>query len=253
MRALSIERTPLPLKLPNELKDAVRDASRCVLDPALPPLHLLEFDPARFEPRAFAAAAMPCPERVERSVHKRQAEFFFGRLAARSALNDLGASSAVEIGIGPSREPVWPDGIVGSITHSGRYAAALAMPTHPFRGVGIDIETVIGPRTRNALLACVVNGDEATLLQKQARTDWPADALLTAVFSAKESLFKAAFGVVGRYFDFSAARCDGWDESSGRLRLVIAEDLCPQFPIGRVCELGVRRIDHDSVLTFFAW
>lgn len=216
-------------------------------------LYLIDYEPALFEPSAFDAAAIACPASVARSVPKRQAEFLFGRLAARMALSDLALPPDIEIGIGPSREPLWPDGVIGSITHSGRYVGAVAMRRGLQQGVGIDIEGVVEGKTREALLATVLDPAEAAVLKACACSEWSYDALITALFSAKESLFKAAFGAVGRYFGFEAARCTGWDRERGRLRMTLTETLCEQFLQSCVCEIGVSRLDRDTVLTHFLW
>src|SRR5208283_6057556 len=70
---------------------------------------------------------------------RRVADFATGRRCARSALLKLGLTPE-SILVGPYREPVWPEGIVGSITHCpGFYAAALAH-RRDLRSIGIDAE-----------------------------------------------------------------------------------------------------------------
>jgi 4'-phosphopantetheinyl transferase EntD len=43
------------------------------------------------------------------------------------------------------RTPVWPDGVVGSITHTGDFAAAAVAWAADIAGLGIDSEQVIDP------------------------------------------------------------------------------------------------------------
>ena len=58
---------------------------------------------------------------VSRAVEKRRAEFAAGRSLARIALTEIGhAPCAIAQA---DRAPVWPLGIVGSITHSNDYVA----------------------------------------------------------------------------------------------------------------------------------
>lgn len=212
-------------------------------------LYLLEYCPARFDASAFATAGMACPASVARSVPKRQAEFLFGRLAARMALASQGGADDIDVGIGSARQPLWPAGFIGSITHAGRYAGAVVLPRDTHQGVGIDIEGVVEDDMREALLATALDPVEAMILHDARCAHWSHDALITAAFSAKESLFKAAFGAVGRFFGFEAARCIGWDRRTGRLHLMLTETLCPTFPQGRICEIGVWRLDHGTVFT----
>ncbi len=247
---------PLQLDLPPAVSTALRSARRYLLDDGTP-LYALGFDAERFHSQAFAAAAIACPDSVARSVRKRQAEFLFGRPAARLALRKaLGPAQAqAEIAIGASREPRWPAGSLGSISHSVGCAAAVALRTGQTRGIGIDLERLLAPAAREAVLSMAIDAQEADLLAAAADAQWPHDALLTALFSAKESLFKAAFGAVGRYFDFAAARVCAVDLAQQRLRLQLTETLCAQFVEGQFCDIGFARLDLDPqlVLTHYTW
>ena len=64
---------------------------------------------------------------VAGAVHKRQAEFAAGRTCARRAMAKLGVSIPALL-LGANREPVWPRGIVESITHCSGYSAAQCRP-----------------------------------------------------------------------------------------------------------------------------
>jgi 4'-phosphopantetheinyl transferase EntD len=208
---------------------------------------LIEFDAGRFDPAAFRDAGLACPATIARSVATRQAEFFFGRLAARMALAALGVDCP-DIPIGPTREPVWPGSVIGSITHNQDYAAAVALPGRP--RVGIDIERVVSPESQQALLATAISPGEQAYLRTLA-AGLPFEQLITAVFSAKESFFKAAFPSVGRYFDFSAAELVHFDVQNLRLSLRLTEALSREFFVGKVIELHVEYIRPDTLLTSF--
>ncbi|HKN97304.1 MAG TPA: 4'-phosphopantetheinyl transferase, partial [Pseudonocardiaceae bacterium] len=76
---------------------------------------------------------------VARAVAKRTREVTNARTCARRALAALGRPE-VPILRGAKGEPLWPAGIVGSITHTtGYYAAAVAEST-VVRSVGVDAE-----------------------------------------------------------------------------------------------------------------
>ena len=118
---------------------------------------------------------------VEGAVDKRRRDFALGRACARAALAQCGLADAV-IGQDAARRPVWPAGIVGSITHTAGYAAALAAPAARHAGLGVDAERIGGarlflPQERALLAACAA--------QDRAR-------LATLLFTAKEACFKAA-------------------------------------------------------------
>jgi enterobactin synthetase component D len=216
------------------------------------PVHVLAFDADRFEAGAFAKAGLAFPPSIAQAVPKRQAEFFFGRLAARLGLQRLDLP-AQAVGIGSSREPLWPCGAIGSLTHNRNRAAALVLRTHDVRGVGIDLEAKVSAADRAALLESVVDPAECALLGRLADSTCDFDTLLTLAFSAKESLFKGTFGSVGRYFDFSAARIAGVDAGAGSLTLILQEDLSEDFRSGQHCDAHFQFIDAQTVLTCFSW
>jgi len=235
-RSVSIRRTALPTS------DWIDVSTLC-------------FDEAAFTPAHFAEAGMPCPDSIARSVRKRQAEFFFGRLAARRAIERAGVDRAVaqaDIGIGASREPLWPRNVVGSISHTAGIAAAVVASSQAYGGIGIDVEQIVSASTRPAVLEMALNGAEVHMLQA-CPGPMSLDEKVTLVFSAKESLFKAAFGSVRRYFDFSAARLSSIDPDSGRLALTLVEHLNEEFTLGRCCELSFTRLDGGTILTICAF
>ena len=72
---------------------------------------------------------------------KRRADFLGGRTAVRRALADAHLPVPDEpILIGESGEPVMPDGVAASISHSRGIAVAVAGPADCFSSMGIDLE-----------------------------------------------------------------------------------------------------------------
>ena len=76
---------------------------------------------------------------IARAVPKRRREFATGRGCARAALNRLG-EPPVPILRGPQGAPLWPAGVVGSITHCDGYRAAAVARTSDIATVGLDAE-----------------------------------------------------------------------------------------------------------------
>lgn len=247
----------MPVTAPLSGLAAFRGASICELDGVDGSglrVYLLDFDLERFVPGDFTQSGVACPPSVARSVRKRQSEFLFGRLAARLALSRAVPSWATdEVLIGSTREPIWPGDAIGSISHCAGVAAAAVEPRGLRSGIGIDVERIATGDACNALLATVVDDREAALLRGLATDRWSLEMLLTLAFSAKESLFKGAFAVVGKYFDFDAARLLSVDLEARRIRLVLTGTLCAQFVQGQHIEIGFERLDADLVLTHFVW
>ncbi|UMR29387.1 4'-phosphopantetheinyl transferase superfamily protein [Massilia sp. MB5] len=213
-------------------------------------VHLLRYDVTAFDSSAFAGAGIAMPATIQRSVQKRKAEFFFGRLAAALAIKEYG-HAAVEVTIGAMREPVFPPALAGTITHTGTVAAAVVLPTYCCQGLGIDIEQPIAPNSIDSVEQMVLGPSERILLAGLAQLPYPT--ALALVFSAKESFYKAVARAAGRIFDFSALRLETIDLSAQRLRFVTQETLCADWPIGSRCEIGFSLLAGGEVLTAFSW
>ncbi len=125
-----------------------------------------------------------------RAVPQRVAEFASGRWCAEQALYRLGVAAG-PVGLGLQREPLWPAGVVGSITHSGSLRAAAVAHAADIVALGIDVEV------DHEFPAEVVG----TVLTAQERA-WLARLPQLAAFSIKEAIFKAWFPRTGIWLDF---------------------------------------------------
>jgi 4'-phosphopantetheinyl transferase EntD len=130
------------------------------------------------------------------SEPSRARRFHRGRTCALRALTELGSAATV-VGRGPRREPQWPDGFVGSITHVADLSASAAGPTTHLRTIGIDAEP------NDPLPAGVdelIVSDESELAACSTTSPlvhWP-----TVLFSAKESIYKAWYPTFESWLDF---------------------------------------------------
>jgi 4'-phosphopantetheinyl transferase EntD len=214
-------------------------------------LYLLPFDVQRFSKARFEAEGILCPPSIAHSVPKRQAEFFHGRMAARYALAHFGQAGAT-VGTGQSREPLWPEGIIGSISHNQRYAAAIALDARTHGAIGIDLETVIPAQMRDTLLATAVTPGELDYLLRLT-SHLPLELLLTIVFSAKESFYKAAFPTVGRIFDFDAVALYSLDLVQRSFSFQVQEHLSAYLAPGTIHPGRYDMIEADIVCTSCNW
>jgi enterobactin synthetase component D len=154
-------------------------------------------------PRVIAelAPVIAAPDISERAVPKRRAEFLAGRFAARQALRALGIEAT------PGRDahgrPVWPASVAGSITHGAGRALCAVAATSAARSLGIDAERLMGEATKDELMARICNQAERRALAQSVPV--PEPARVTVAFSAKESLYKCLFPLIGRFMDFDAA------------------------------------------------
>lgn len=132
-------------------------------------------------------------------VDVRRREFVNGRSLARHALMRLGMPAG-PILRGADREPRWPAGIVGSITHCKGYCAAVAARATSVATIGIDAE--IHDKLPDGVLRLVSREEERDWIGTRRGDDVHWDRVL---FSAKESVFKAWFPIARRWLGFSDA------------------------------------------------
>lgn len=149
-----------------------------------------------------------------RAVEKRRREFTTGRACAREALSKLGIAPAPPIARGEKGEPLWPAGVVGSITHCRGYRAATVARAQDLASLGVDaeehaplpdgvLEAVSSARERARLAAAaranVATADASAATASAAGANTHLDRVL---FSAKEAIYKAWFPLTRRWLGF---------------------------------------------------
>jgi 4'-phosphopantetheinyl transferase EntD len=132
---------------------------------------------------------------IRNAAEKRRRDFRAGRACARLALAALGVHD-VAIPSGPRREPLWPAGIVGSITHCPGYVAAAVTIRDHLPALGIDAED--WGAAGSDLESFICTPAELDRYRDSEHPCWR-----TLVFSAKESLLKALYPL--RHFEFEFA------------------------------------------------
>jgi len=135
---------------------------------------------------------------IAKSVAKRRNEFVTVRHCARIALGQLGVPP-VAILKGEKGEPLWPEGVVGSLTHCTGYRGAVVGRAGAVRSVGIDAEPhdVLPDGVLDAIALEEERHEIATL---PGGLHW--DRIL---FCAKEATYKAWFPLTKRWLGFEDA------------------------------------------------
>jgi 4'-phosphopantetheinyl transferase EntD len=132
---------------------------------------------------------------VAAAVPARREEYAAVRACARTALTRIGLPAG-PIPTGPGRAPVWPAGVVGSMTHCDGYRAAAVAPADRWAGIGIDAE-VLAPLP-DGVAPLVMSAAERAAL----RVVDPAVCPDRVLFSAKESVYKVWYPLVGTWLGF---------------------------------------------------
>jgi len=171
------------------------------IQPSLTIARLFAEPVAAFEARGPIDPRVLAPEEaahVARAVPKRVGEFAAGRACARRALAELGVPDFI-LRVGPDREPLWPEGIAGSITHTERFCAAAAARTTVVAALGLDAER--RDAVHRGLWRQIATSQELAWLESCAAER--ADEMATLIFSAKEAFYKCQFTLTREWLNFN--------------------------------------------------
>ncbi|HKQ88384.1 MAG TPA: 4'-phosphopantetheinyl transferase superfamily protein, partial [Candidatus Acidoferrales bacterium] len=169
------------------------------------------------------------------TVNKRRLEFALGRAAAHLALRAAGDDTSSPVLQNKDRDPAWPSGFVGSITHCGPWAMAAAAKAKSLESIGIDLEDT----------EAVPFEEIAELVSTDAERDWLLQSgnsklKLAGLFSAKEAAYKALFPLCRKFLDFHSIDL-AWFPDSQSFRGTLREDLSTDFPFGYGLQIGIQR------------
>ncbi|MEM7198842.1 MAG: 4'-phosphopantetheinyl transferase superfamily protein [Planctomycetota bacterium] len=190
--------------------------------------------PPDYELRPEELALLP-----ERAVAKRRKEFRLGRTAAHHALRGLLPGPPGPILRRESREPVWPAGVVGAITHAGEIGAAAVAWQGDHAGLGLDIEE----RHRDVGL------DVVRMICREPEARWvrevaaQAELRLKMVFSAKESIFKAFYPREQIWLGFEDAELQ-WCEDRRAFAATLLKAAGGRYPVGYVLTVECCLSEH---------
>lgn len=171
-------------------------------------LHCIAFEPDSFHEHDLFW--LPHYAQLRAAGRKRKAEHLAGRIAAVHALRDYGSKAVPAIG--EQRQPLWPAGLSGSISHCATTALAVVSR----QPVGVDIEAIFTPQMAAELTDSIIDNEEREILLSSAL---PFTLALTLAFSAKESLYKAFCGRVNAWPGFDSAKISAINASRISLRL----------------------------------
>jgi 4'-phosphopantetheinyl transferase EntD len=138
---------------------------------------------------------------VGNAVEKRRHEFVTARACAREALGRLGHPDQ-PVPAGARGEPLWPEGVVGSITHCAGYRACAVAPAGELLTIGVDAE--VGEPLPAGLIGDIALPEERRLIERLGAED-PAVSWDRLLFSIKESIYKAWFPLARSWLGFEDA------------------------------------------------
>jgi 4'-phosphopantetheinyl transferase EntD len=226
----------------------IHNHRQILISESINPIHLLEYRPEFYRIQLYCLFKIEKPAQISQWIPTRQAQFLAGRIAVRKALVfDKAPTLENQVSIGHSREPIWPENIIGSISHTGQTSiACVAEQTKTSAGLGIDIQETIAPELQSQISSTVLTHKDS-LLFKQCFSNLKESVLFTLIFSAKESFFKAAFNSVGEYFEFTDVSIVNLDLERQQLTLKTNKHLSKSLPAG--FETNISYISLESSTT----
>lgn len=178
---------------------------------------------------------------------RRQAEY----LAGRWCLQQLLARQGLRLPLlrrGPGGAPDWPPGWTGALSHThlpdgtGLAVAALA-PLSVLRAIGLDLEPLIAEKTARRIQRSVLHPEEQAWIQSPAE--------ITAVFSLKESLYKALQTLLQRFIAFDEVSVSKL--SPPRIHFAARGPLEQDWPAGAPLEGQLHWLSPDLCLSLYQW
>jgi 4'-phosphopantetheinyl transferase EntD len=184
---------------------------------------------------------------VARAVVSRRSEFAAVRHCARQALGRLGYYG-VALLPDDRGAPLWPDGVVGSMTHVAGYCAAAVTKDTTIHALGIDAAHH-KPLPRGVLSIASSEGErrglgDATSLD--ARVCWD-----TVLFSSKEAVYKAWYPLTRRWLGFEDVFVEV-DPGAKRFRARLLGDPLVIGPAHLHQLTGRFAVDAEVILTAVA-
>lgn len=203
------------------------------------------FDVNAYHQSLFGHNQIDFPANLSKAVNKRCAEYLAGRIVARQAIERINGTKP-QIGTHKDRSPIWPKGLIGSITHSDRFAAAALAQQKYHQFLGIDFEHWINAQLADELSGQILDKYEKQLLSQCSIS---FEQGVTLIFSAKESFYKALYPHVKTFFGFDEARVSSMDVASRRFTIELLTSFGDEFEQGWAIK-GNFKMLPDGILTY---
>jgi len=178
-----------------------------------------------------------------KAVLRRRESFALGRAAAHDALAALGVPVA-PVPKANTGEPLWPEGVVGAISHTGGFGVAVVGRSAQYRGIGVDLEGL-------------TRGLDATadhLVCTPAEAAWAAEGAdnrrRIMLFCAKEAIFKALYPIEHVWLGLLDAELT-WREADGAFDAVLLKPGGVTFPAGYRLRVSCRVIGDMALACTF--
>ena len=171
---------------------------------------------------------------IKDAVTKRRQEFIAGRLCAKRLLARFGIHDFPVL-MGKNREPLWPPGIIGSISHADEYCGVAVARKTDVRSIGLDVERV--RKLSEDVYKRICTKQELAWIGSVPPDSRQMNA--TLVFSAKECLYKCQYSICGQWLELHDVTISV-DSQTNEF------DACFSNPLGKKTYLTGRYFFHGG-------
>ncbi|EBB7356231.1 4-phosphopantetheinyl transferase [Salmonella enterica subsp. enterica serovar Berlin] len=212
----------------------IQEPSICVCE--------IEFHTNNYRDALFTEHSIQFPEKLFAAVAKRRSEYLCGRISAQTLLTEKQIYTQVT----QSTEgvPIWPDGWLGSISHTEHCAIAVIAPQNNCDILGVDIEN-FNPEVLEEIAGTITQESERKRL---AKSEIGYNTALHIAFSAKESFYKALYPQVRKVFGFESAIITDIDTHNQTFNIQLSHALTPALS-ARFQRTGYYQLDKYKVVT----
>ncbi|MCE7534917.1 4'-phosphopantetheinyl transferase family protein [Aliivibrio fischeri] len=187
------------------------------------------------------------PSNFHKVGENRRKEYLVGRLCARKALELAGKINPQSPNSNIDGSPKWPDGFVGSISHTEHIAAASVTRLYHYSNLGIDIEPIMNKNTCNIICNEILVPEEDYFLRPKILESFQKEQYTTLIFSAKESIYKSLYKDVGNFFGFDSLCLE--KAEGGILTFSLRNSLSNKWCKGVLIDVHYK-IFKDQIYTF---
>ncbi len=164
---------------------------------------------------------------IASAVEKRRREYIAGRTAARKVCADCSASNA-ELVAADDGTVLWPNGVIGSLSHSDRFCMACAGRLTQWSSLGIDVEAL--GRLSPDLWPLVFSEKETEFFH--TRSGAAQDQIATIFFCLKEAFFKLQYMITKTVVDYRKISVELLSETTCGLQLLESGQLFDLVIVG---------------------
>jgi len=179
-----------------------------------------------------------------KALRKRAQEFAAGRVCARRLLAEFGIRD-FPLAVAEDRQPLWPDGIVGSITHTTGFCAAVVAQKNRLAAIGLDCEIAAGVKPE--LWSAICTPDESLWLSSLPESERKPAA--TLIFSAKEAFYKCQYPLTRERLRFHDVSVEPLAWGNHRGDLVVRTHRSIAFAAHAVLPMQGRYLFHEQFVT----